>query len=250
MSPRRSSSSFSRDQLYFDRVHPVAPIVHQGRYLSWAWRQHGGGSPPSESHACLQFAMWTLAAAASAHLQHMCEALYNSARARLEALDSDLAARSADEYDGRDDDDDDDGNGGGGGTLQQAQAWVLLVHYELRYMQYRRAWLTAGRAFRVIQLARLHEVDRLTMMAGADLAGTPGMPLGAGQVELEERRRTFWLAYCLDRFVNINREWPLSLHEEMVSIFLFYFYVWVNVLCFKRQVIHTRLFHLVLKISC
>ena len=163
----------------------MAPIIHRGRYHSWS-----GQSCKSESHACLQFAMWTLAACASAHLQHLRESLYGCARSRLEALDNNDDFTDA-------------------ATLAQAQAWLLLTHYEFRYMPYRQAWITAGRAFRIIRLTELHEINRFSVMA-------INLALPEIWVEIEEKRRTFWLAYCLDRFVNITNEWLLSLHEEMV----------------------------------
>ncbi|OQD90221.1 hypothetical protein PENSOL_c060G06651 [Penicillium solitum] len=177
------------DQLYFDRVHPVAPMLHQGRYFSWA--QSFNKSAP---HICLQFSMWALAAASSAHLQHMRESFYTRARSAIDALDHDIESSSA-------------------ACLQVAQAWLLLTHYEFRYMSYRRAWLTAGRAFRIIQLAKLHEIDRLN-----DVSINMAHP--EAWAEAEEKRRTYWLAYCLDRFLNISDEWPLSLHEEALCIYL------------------------------
>ncbi|KAJ5967946.1 hypothetical protein N7501_004194 [Penicillium viridicatum] len=177
------------DQLYFDRVHPVAPMLHQGRYFSWA---QSFNKPAS--HICLQFAMWALAAASSAHLQHMREYLYTRARSAIDALDHDIESRSA-------------------ACLQVAQAWLLITHYEFRYMSYRRAWLTGGRAFRIIQLAKLHEIDRLN-----DVSINMAHP--EAWAEAEEKRRTYWLAYCLDRFLNISDEWPLSLHEEALCIYL------------------------------
>ncbi|CAG7972873.1 unnamed protein product [Penicillium olsonii] len=177
------------DQLYFDRVHPITPMLHQARYFYWSRRCN-----KPDSHACLQLAMWAMAAAASAHLQHMRESLYRRARSKLEALDNDIEAASA-------------------ATLQAAQAWLLITHYEFRYMGYRRAWLTAGRAFRIIQLAKLHEIDRLNEVGVA-------ISLPDIWVEAEEKRRTYWLAYCLDRFLNITDEWPLSLHEEALCTYL------------------------------
>ncbi|KAJ5780362.1 transcriptional regulator family: Fungal Specific TF [Penicillium paradoxum] len=177
------------DQLYFDRVHPVAPMLHQGRYFSWSQR-----SDKPSSHICLQYAMWALAAASSAHLQHMRESLYTRARSGIEALDHDIESTNA-------------------ACLQAAQAWLLLTHYEFRYMSYRRAWLTAGRAFRLIQLAKLYEIDRLNEI-------NINMAHPEAWAEAEEKRRTYWLAYCLDRFLNISDEWPLSLHEEALCTYL------------------------------
>ncbi|KAF9252529.1 transcriptional regulator family: Fungal Specific TF [Penicillium roqueforti] len=177
------------DQLYFDRVHPVAPMLHQGRYFSWSQRFN-----KPASHICLQFAMWALAAASSAHLQHMRESLYSRARSGIETLDHDIESSGA-------------------ACLQAAQAWLLLTHYEFRYMSYRRAWLTAGRAFRIIQLAKLHEIDRLNNIS-------INMAHPEAWAEAEEKRRTYWLAYCLDRFLNISDEWPLSLNDEALCIYL------------------------------
>ncbi|KAJ5124097.1 transcriptional regulator family: Fungal Specific TF [Penicillium bovifimosum] len=176
------------NQLYFDRVHPVVPMLHQGRYFTWSQRP----DKPS-SHTCLQLTMWLLAAASSAHLQHMRESLYTRARHAIEALDHEISPDSA-------------------ACLQTAQAWILLTHYEYRYMNYRRAWLTAGRAFRIIQLAKLHEIDRQNL--GVNMAHTEAW------TEAEEKRRTYWLAYCLDRLLNISDEWPLSLHDEALYIYL------------------------------
>jgi hypothetical protein len=36
-------------------------------------------------------------------------------------------------------------------------------------------------------------------------------------VEVEEKRRTFWVAFCLDRFLSIRNRWPLTLIEHLVS---------------------------------
>jgi hypothetical protein len=160
-------------------------MLHQGRYLTWS--QH---CYKAEPYSALQAAMWALAAAASAHLQHMRESLYLCARSKLEALDNQIDCASS-------------------ASLQSAQGWLLLTHYEFRYMNYSRAWITAGRAFRIIQLMKLHEIDRFHTTA-LDLAFTEPW------AEIEEKRRTFWLAYCLDRFLNISDQWPLTLHEEPV----------------------------------
>lgn len=160
-------------------------MLHQARYFYWSQK-----SNKPDPHVCLQLAMWTMAAAGSAHLQHMRESLYKRARTKLEALDNDIETANA-------------------ASLQAAQAWLLVTHYEFRYMGYRRAWLTAGRAFRIIQLAKLHEVDRLN-----DVEVTLSLP--DLWTEAEEKRRTYWLAYCLDRFLNITYEWSLSLNEEAV----------------------------------
>ena len=92
--------------------------------------------------------------------------------------------------------------------IEEIQAWLLLAFYEFSRTNYKRGWVTAGRAFRLVQLARLHEIDspeRTMLQQGED------------PVVVEERRRTFWVAYCLDRFISLKNQWPLTLMEEVVS---------------------------------
>lgn len=133
--------------------------------------------------------MWTLASSASAYLQHMREPLYNAARARLEQLDHEMVDSTT------------------VSLLQLAQAWLLLTNYEFRYLGSHRAWFTAGRAFRIVPLARLHQVDSFSVTSLAPDTWT----------DMEEKRRTFWLAYCLDRFANFSNAGHLTLYEDIVS---------------------------------
>lgn len=173
-----------RDQLYFDRVHVFAPILHQRRYYSWN-RQPA----KTESRTCLQYAMWTLAASVSAQFQNVGDSLYRDTRRTLEALElKDTNIESI--------------------NIEQVQAWILLAIYEFMRTDYRRGWMSAGRAFRFIQLMRLHEIDVPKCI-----------PTQIDWVETEEKRRTFWMAYSLDRFVSIRNGWPLTLTEQVVSPF-------------------------------
>ena len=90
--------------------------------------------------------------------------------------------------------------------IEQVQAWLLVAFYELARASYRRASISAGRAFRLVQLAHLHEID------------SPGGSFDEGDaVATEERRRTFWVAYCLDRLICMRSRGPLTLTEEVVS---------------------------------
>ncbi|KAL9110684.1 MAG: hypothetical protein Q9227_004861 [Pyrenula ochraceoflavens] len=168
------------DQLYFDRIHPFTPILHQRRYFSWRRLP-----AKTEAQVCLQHAMWTLAASVSAHYQSLGDSLYRSTRRELEALDlKDASLASID--------------------VEQTQAWLLLAIHELMCVDFRRGWISAGRAFRLIQLNWLHDVDN------------PDMNLGQSDwVENEQKRRTFWMAYCLDRFVSIRTGSQLTFHEQV-----------------------------------
>ncbi|KAK1759001.1 pyrimidine pathway regulatory protein 1 [Echria macrotheca] len=176
------------DQLYFDRVHPSVPIFNQSRYFAQQARQAGGNDDIQADHrTCLQYAMWTLAMALSSQFEASRTPLYNETRQMLEALDmaEDDVARV---------------------RIEQVQAWLLIAFYEFARVNFRRGWVSAGRAFRLVQLAKLHEID--SPGVGLDGSGDP--------ILVEERRRTFWLAYCLDRFICMKSQWPLTLVEEVI----------------------------------
>lgn len=133
--------------------------------------------------------MWTLATSASAQPQEVGEELYNSARQRLEELEA-----KGDSHQLTD--------------ITQAQAWLLLAFYEFMRVEFRRGWMSAGRAFRRIQLMRLHELDQ------------PDRPPASSTldwVETEERRRTFWLAYSFDRFVSLSNGSPVTMSEQVMT---------------------------------
>ncbi|KAL4919200.1 hypothetical protein BDW62DRAFT_46716 [Aspergillus aurantiobrunneus] len=169
------------DQLYFDRVHPIAPFLHQRRYFSRVETE-----PPSLARACLRSAMRTVAAAMSAQFRRLADSLYAETSSILRELD--IVERSH--------------------PLEQIQALLLLAHYELLRMEESRAMVTAGRCFRLIQLSRLHDADACN---GA-FSATNMLDFAAA----EEKRRTFWVAYCLDRFLSSRHEWPLTLQEEAI----------------------------------
>jgi hypothetical protein len=135
---------------------------------------------------CLQYAMWTLAMALSSQFESSREPLYSETRQMLEALDmSDGDHHPV--------------------PIEQVQAWLLVAFYELARASYRRASISAGRAFRLVQLARLHEVD-----------GPSSAVEDEDPVAKEERRRTFWVAYCLDRLICMRSRCPITLTEEVV----------------------------------
>jgi Fungal specific transcription factor domain len=139
--------------------------------------------------------MWTLAASLSAQFQHIRDSLYRDARRMLEALD--LKDNELDSID-----------------VEQVQAWILLAIYEFMRTNYRRGWKSAGRAFRLVQLMRLYAVD-------VPHSPTIRQRNGSAQadwIETEEKRRTFWMAYILDRFISIRNEWPLTINEQVVRL--------------------------------
>lgn len=149
--------------------------------------------PKRDSQKCLQHAMWTLASSLSTQLQHIQESLYDCTRHALTSLESnDNNAEFAD--------------------LDHVQARVLLLIYEFMRTNHQRAWISAGRCIRLVQLMRLYEVDSVENVKRQHNAADP-----EDWIRIEEKRRTFWMVYSLDRFISIRHEWPLAINEQVAS---------------------------------
>lgn len=172
-----------RDQFYWDRVHIFIPIIHQRQYRTWS-----SHPDKNEAQKCLQGTMWALAASASTgHHQHIRDSLYQSSCRAVETLASANASLTR--------------------RIEYIQAWLLLAIYEFMFQDFRRGWISAGRAFRLIQLAGYERTD-------APNKGEPQyQPAWA---EMEERRRTLWLAYCLDRLLGMRSDTPLTFSDQVL----------------------------------
>ncbi|KAI1270973.1 fungal-specific transcription factor domain protein [Xylaria sp. FL0933] len=172
-------------QLYLDRVHPILRMlspakIFQSQKETDSLDQYG---------RCLRYAMWTIATAFSSQFEEIRNKLYSITRDMLEKLD----------YAGPDFD---------SSRIEPTQAWILLVFYELIKTNYHRAWLSAGRLFRHVQMAELYSVDRGTKPCSSSIQADP--------VVEEEKRRAFWLSYCVDRIISVCETTPLTLAEEVI----------------------------------
>lgn len=132
--------------------------------------------------------MWTLAASLSYQVQYLRESLYRSALRLLESLEAsdDVVP-----------------------CIEQVQAWIHIVVYECTRVSQSRGWMSAGHAFRLVQLMRLHEIDSHHQVTFA--TGSVDGPIQ------EEKRRLFWNAYCLDFYVSFQADLPLTLHDKTVG---------------------------------
>ncbi|KAJ4363938.1 hypothetical protein N0V83_009391 [Neocucurbitaria cava] len=184
------------DQLFFDRAYAFAPILQAHRYRSWSKQPD-----KSKQKICLQRAMWTLASSLSSQFQVTERQLYAETRQLLQALEAEEPWHQI--------------------SLEQAQAWTLLALYELTCEDYHRGMLSAGRAFRLVQMMRLYEVDVPQTPPTQEMEqdqGQLGLQMRAQDdwVENEMRRRTFWLAYTIDRFTSIVDGMHLFFDERMI----------------------------------
>ncbi|KAL6837148.1 hypothetical protein V8C40DRAFT_4912 [Trichoderma camerunense] len=226
-SPVQSLGEFKRtnlvladlNQLYFDRVHDTLPMIHRRRYFSWADQEN-----PSSARSCLRSAMHTVAAAKSAQYHSLGDALYQETCQLLESQHTRKLSRSGStSIDNINDLNPNKSCAGQQIPLELVQAWLLLAHYEFLRIDEHQAMLTAGRAFRLVQLARLYDVDE---SSGGGVDDMPLHPFDGSDSDeheedlsyaiTEEKRRTFWLAFNFDRFLCSRNEWPLTLQEEAV----------------------------------
>lgn len=188
-----------------DRIHMFIPIVHHGRYAEWSKFEPGS---MGEAQSALRNAMWTLAASASAYHLTLRDSLYQRTRQALENLDHHAGSS-----------DDPTATMTATADTEVVQAWLLLAVHELMCVSFRRAWITAGRAFRLIQLD--------PSWTAAD-GGLPteihvnNQQHQAQWIEIEQRRRTFWFAYCLDRLMSLRNGSPPTFSERVSALILDY----------------------------
>lgn len=136
--------------------------------------------------------MWTLASLLSAHSRDLVEPLYQQTKQMLEDLSVEANEHSS-------------------FSTALAQAWVLVVTFESMRTYHRQAWMSAGRAFRLVQAMRYHEIDAPIHERG------PSSPQCGDFIDVEERRRVFWMTYFLDHVISMRDDFPITLNEHVVS---------------------------------
>lgn len=74
-----------------------------------------------------------------------------------------------------------------------------------------RAWVSGGKCIRLVQMMNLHHLDG----GGEDVKHI--LAPARDWTELEERRRTFWAAFCCDRYSCAGTGWPMTIDERDVT---------------------------------
>ena len=174
----------TRHQIYFEKLHPSMPMMHKYRYLAAM-----NLSPSMRPPVCLRYAMWCLAASVTDRYSDLPNHFYQRARKYAEV-------------------DEMKGHGEGCMTLAHAQAWTLISFYEYKMMYFPRAWMSTGRSVRMAQMMGLHRLD------GSKSECKQNLPAPRDWTEREERRRTFWSAYCGDRYASICTGWPMAIDNK------------------------------------
>ncbi|EDO04271.1 hypothetical protein SS1G_06754 [Sclerotinia sclerotiorum 1980 UF-70] len=144
--------------------------------------------PPSQRPpVSLRYAIWTLAASVSEKYSDLKDHFYQRARKYLE-IDS-LK-----------------GFGESIISVSHAQAHILIASYEFKMMYLPRAWMSTGCAIRLCQI-----LDK------PGLETKQCLPPPRDWTEKEERRRTFWMAFCEDRYASIGTGWPMIIDENDIA---------------------------------
>ena len=179
-------ADLSRHQIYFEKIHPSVPMMHKYRYLAAM-----NLAPNMRPAVCLRYAMWCLACSVTEKYFDLQDVFYQRARRYAE-------------------NDEMKGHGEAFITVGHAQCWTLISTFEMKMMYFPRAWMSAGRATRLCQMMGLHRLD------GTGLEVKQVLPPPKDWTDREERRRTFWMAYCGDRYVSIGTGWPMTIEEKDV----------------------------------
>ncbi|KAJ5964485.1 uncharacterized protein N7479_004361 [Penicillium vulpinum] len=170
------------DDLFFERAYLFAPIIHQQHYFARAARV----SRMSEPFSCLQHAMRTLAASMGSQFKAILPMLYTRTSGMLDAWDHNTPDEAI--------------------PIEIVQAQLLLALYRILKEDPRKGWSSAGHCFHLVHRAKLDQIDSPRIRRLCQLS----------EVEIEERRRTFWTAYALDRYANLVHELPLALNDQMI----------------------------------
>ncbi|KAF5669134.1 Zn(II)2Cys6 transcription factor [Fusarium heterosporum] len=166
-------------QVYFEKVHPSIPMIHKYRYLA-AMNLAPNQRPP----VCLRYAMWTLACTITDKFADLKDLFYRRARKYVEA-------------------DYIKGYGEHMISIAHCQTHTLLASYEMKMMYFPRAWINTGSAIRLAQI-----------LDGTGLDVKQCLAPPKDWTEREERRRTFWMAFCQDRYASIGTGWPMTIDER------------------------------------
>ena len=177
---------YIRHQIYFEKNHPSIPMMHKYRYLAAM-----NLAPQMRPPVCLRYAMWALACTVTEKYSSYQEVFYQRARKYAEA-------------------DELKGHGECFITVGHSQCWSLIATYEFKMLYFPRAWMSAGRSTRLAQMLGLHRLDSHALEVKQTL------PPPKDWTDREERRRTFWAAFCGDRYSSIGTGWPMTIEEKDV----------------------------------
>lgn len=100
-------------------------------------------------------------------------------------------------------------------AVSHCQTWILISIYELRMTFIPRAWVSIGKTSRLALTTGLNQMHGPTQ--GVEMCISPP----TDWVEREERRRVFWMAFCIDQYAMVGTGRPSTINETDVCIPLY-----------------------------
>ncbi|RSL76730.1 hypothetical protein CEP52_017770, partial [Fusarium oligoseptatum] len=91
-------------------------------------------------------------------------------------------------------------------TLSHVQYWALVANFEAQQMMFSQAVNSLCRGIRTAQLLQLHRLDKKSEDSAIASA--------EDWIELEEKRRTWWVLFIADRLVSGTTGLPLCIDER------------------------------------
>lgn len=98
--------------------------------------------------------------------------------------------------------------------ISTLQTLILLATYEFMHAIFGHAWMNCGRAARMCVYFNLMRLDEPHIFCKQTLVEAKDW------IDYEERRRTFWAAFVLDRFASLGTGWAATFNEDDITTFL------------------------------
>ncbi|KAK9242833.1 fungal-specific transcription factor domain-containing protein [Lipomyces tetrasporus] len=172
---------------FFETQYDFNPMIHKRQYMA-SLNYPAEFQPP----IYLRYAVWAIAASASIKYRQYANVFYTRARKYLEQIQM----RSHGEHIM---------------SITYTQAWIFVSQYEFKMLLLPRAWISAGIACRSAIMLQLNIVD--IKVSGISQL----LPRPSEWIETEERRRTFWCAFAMDRYSSVGTGWPLIIDENNIA---------------------------------
>ncbi|EED18137.1 conserved hypothetical protein [Talaromyces stipitatus ATCC 10500] len=162
---------------YFECLHPLLPMIDRSRSIA-ALEDGSSQSPEVNS---LIYAIAMAGAGINKESDELVSACHHHARRCLEDAEREYpGVRFL--------------------SIHALQAMLLITYHEFKKQDFSRGWMSLGRALRLTRLMGLHEMDMEASPNNSTTDPALQLPLQKATTlaEIEERRRTFWVAYILD----------------------------------------------------
>lgn len=193
-------------EIYFDKLHYASPMLHRSRYTAAVHLPY-----PVRPPMCLQYIVMALGAAATETYRQLATPFYRRARAYAESDEMTVSCartprnlklrlkikEQGEQFT----------------TVAHAQCWILMANFEAQQTLFSRASTSLCRSLRIAQMLELHRIDQ-NDQSDQTLSSILAPPKEWS--ELEERRRTWWVIFCSDRFVSGTTGWPALINARDV----------------------------------